>query len=247
MTAPLVVSDRRRHGRSLGLLLRCLLVSAPIGAALLTDTTPAKADLAGTVVDDATAVITQLIEDSIATQAVPNAARRIPAACYYFPSTIGAIEDRRYSALGKVLRKEVSDAAGYGVFEAIDKITALSGDPRNAAPATALVDAVRTLQRQVLPKSTLHKLEATAPPAPPAAAVPVAGVDTKTAAGLFINQKDPATGKPEPQRLCYFATKADAAQRTSDIASRNDDVETAIKNLSSSAAPAAVAALVHIA
>ena len=51
MTAPLVVSDRRRHGRSLGLLLRCLLVSAPIGAALLTDTTPAKADLAGTVVE----------------------------------------------------------------------------------------------------------------------------------------------------------------------------------------------------
>lgn len=244
MTAPLVVSDRRRHGRSLGLLLRCLLVSAPIGAALLTDTTPAKADLAGTVVDDATAVITQLIEDSIATQAVPNAARRIPAACYYFPSTIGAIEDKRYSALGKVLRKEVSDAAGYGVFEAIDKITALSADPTNAAPATALVDAVRTLQRQVLPKSTLHKLEATAPPAPPAAAAaPVAGVHTKTAAGLFINQKDPATGTPEPQRLCYFATKADAAQRASDIAYRNDDVETAIKKLPSSAAPASVAAL----
>ncbi len=123
-------------------LARYALISAPIAAAILTDTTPAKADLAGTVVDDASAIIAQLIEDNIATQAVPNAARRIPAACYYFPSTIGAIEDRRYSALPKVLRKEIADAAGYGVFDGIQNVASLRARERRSRPVNAVRRAV---------------------------------------------------------------------------------------------------------
>jgi hypothetical protein len=74
-----------------------------------------RADLYGDVKD----IIEQVIETNISTQVIPNAAARIPALCSFFPSSLAAIQARRYTGLQTVLRKEIADAVGYVIFRSL--------------------------------------------------------------------------------------------------------------------------------
>ena len=147
---------------------------------------------------------------------MPNAASRIPATCLYFPSTIAAIEEKRFNGLANVIRKEVADAAGYAVFEGL----AHSGDLR-ANPSTVAGDALKVLQGAVLPRAVVTK-----------SVTPAAG-SAQTYAGLTIDPKDPTAKGAAPERLCYFDTKADTQQRAHDIAVRQAAVTDAQKAASS--------------
>jgi hypothetical protein len=68
------------------------------------------------VYGDANAIIQQLVEDSLSKDVVPNAAAKVPALCSYFPSSISAIQQQRYTGLETVLRKEVADFVGYKAY-----------------------------------------------------------------------------------------------------------------------------------
>lgn len=93
-------------------------------------TTEAKADW----YDDATSIVEQLIEDNIATVAVPNAASRLPVACEFFPSTVYALEAKRYNGIPVIIRKEAADAIGLFVLDKIDPLQiAPGGDPNKLA------------------------------------------------------------------------------------------------------------------
>jgi len=65
---------------------------------------------------DARNVIQQLIEDNIAHEVIPKAARQIPALCTFFPASINAIAEQRFTGLPAVVRKEFADLAGYEVL-----------------------------------------------------------------------------------------------------------------------------------
>ena len=81
------------------LFRRCLTLALPF-TIVATQSRQARADW----YDDSKAIIQQLIEDDLATQAVPNAAARIPALCEFFPTTIATLQDKRYKGLPTVLR-----------------------------------------------------------------------------------------------------------------------------------------------
>ena len=112
---------------------------------VMTRSSDARADLA----QDATAIIEQVIEDDIAKDVVPAVACQMPLAVDYFTSTIGAIENERFSGLPLILRKEASDLLGLSILHALDpNLTTASSTPvpppvaagaRAGAPAAAAV------------------------------------------------------------------------------------------------------------
>ena len=176
----------------------------------------------------------------------PNAAHKIPAACDYFPSTISTIEDKRYGAIPQVIRKEIADAGGYGVYTGIvdlatqkPAVSPAAASAAGATPppaATAPPTARATLQRQVLPRSA--QPSGTSAPAAPTQQ-DSAGLE-RTAAGLVLDPKDATSGTVAAQRRCYFANKTDQGQRAKDITSRQDDATRAIKGLGAGVDAAAV-------
>jgi hypothetical protein len=93
-------------------------------------------------VSDATDIIRQVIEDNLATQAIPNAASHIPVACEFLPSTIYTLKSKRYAAIPVVLRKEVADAVGFIVLRQVDP--SLTPSAANATtPATMSFHTLR--------------------------------------------------------------------------------------------------------
>jgi hypothetical protein len=132
----------------------------------------ARADIAS----DATAIIEQVIEDNIAREAVPNVACQMPLAVDYFPSTIGAIENERFSGLPVVLRKEASDLLGLAVLREFDP--ALFAAPGAAAVAAAALGAAAPVvvsPKQATMLGNLTRTKATPSTSPlPAAPVPAA-------------------------------------------------------------------------
>ncbi|HEX7838770.1 MAG TPA: hypothetical protein VF469_14940 [Kofleriaceae bacterium] len=83
-----------------------------IAAVLVAGSRSARADW----YTDGKAIIEQVIEDELSTRVIPNAAARVPALCTYFPSSMRAIQEKRYTGLETVLRKEISDFIGYKVY-----------------------------------------------------------------------------------------------------------------------------------
>lgn len=98
------------------LQVRRRALAIALGGSALGATTHARAD----VVDDATSVIEQLVEDNIAHQVVPSVACKMPMAQKFFPGTVGAIESERFSGLPVILRKETSDLLGLAIVRQID-------------------------------------------------------------------------------------------------------------------------------
>ena len=78
--------------------------------------TDAKADW----YDAVKGIISDLIEQDIATNVIPNAATKLPFLCEYMPASIAAIQEQRFSGIQNVVRRELADAIGYETARAID-------------------------------------------------------------------------------------------------------------------------------
>jgi len=91
-------------------------MSIAVGAAFFASPRTAKADFA----DDVTAVVEQVVEDEVASTVIPNAARCFPIACDVLPASIYALQAKRYNGFTTVVRKELSDNAGFLVVLAVD-------------------------------------------------------------------------------------------------------------------------------
>jgi len=145
--------------------------------------------------DDAKDIVTQLIEDELATRAIPNAARRIQAVCDFFPATVAGLEDKRYGGLAKILRKEVADAVGFVVW--IDVKTG----------------ATKRTHTQTRPDAAQSKSVAALLPRESASALALMRVGTLT------NTQRKAEAPPEkPQGACQFPSIA-AGTADEDVAS----------------------------
>jgi hypothetical protein len=127
----------RRNGVRFG---ANLVLLGTVGLCAVTVSRDARADW----YSDAKDIVQQLVEDDIATQAVPNAASRIQAICDYFPSTVAALEDKRYDGLPPILRKEVADAVGYVVLTNLATLAAAPPGPAATPPAGAPAPALMT-------------------------------------------------------------------------------------------------------
>lgn len=157
---PQLVATANRASRS-GFYGRAgrFLSALAAGVALLfaLPVTDARADF----YEDSKDIIEQLVEDDIATQAVPNAAAKIQAVCDYFPATVGALEDKRFAGVPLVLRGEVADAVGYVVFK--DITTKSHTVSRGAALSVASASVLMTVSTMSSGANVAPAMAATAP------------------------------------------------------------------------------------
>ena len=93
-----------------------LLVLASIVGATLTVSHSARADFAS----DIASIVEQLIEDNVATEVVPNMAANFPVTCDLLPSSIRALQSKRYNGFMAVVRNELADTSGLLVLLAVD-------------------------------------------------------------------------------------------------------------------------------
>src|SRR5580692_3222469 len=97
------------HLRPLGTLLLTI-------GSLLFVARSARADFA----DDAVSIVEQVIEDDVATDVVPHAAKHFPVTCDLLPASITAMQSKRYDGFSTVVRQDLADSLGMVATLAVD-------------------------------------------------------------------------------------------------------------------------------
>lgn len=90
---------------------------------------------------DVRQIVQQLIEDDIAKNVIPNAAAKVPGLCKFFPASISAVQQQRFSGLPSIVRREFADAVGYQIAISLSTTAKVDANRANDKSTESMKDA----------------------------------------------------------------------------------------------------------